>query len=336
MSTGHSSRPAARVEGLASHCVYQIATGKWAPGVRLPSVRAAESRWGVDRRVVLAAYRRLDALGLVKRRDRSGFYVAEGPELGRLARHRHELERLHARFEEELVRETGLSPLGAFRWLAELAELREHERPGCAFVECTSTQASGHADEIFSHLGVPCLPVTISELTPGLRRLPDHVRTLLVSAFHVGEVRLLAQGRCEVASVPIEVAGDLAGGLPAQVERGVLLELDEVDAGNILEDVQRLGLPLELEARSAPDVEPELVDILEAETAHEVVVLLSPRVWGSVDRRWREHPRVRQVVFRVREQAWPAIADAIGLPLGVLGGLAPSATPARRHAPARS
>ena len=46
------------------------------------------------------------------------------------------------------------------------------------------------------------------------------------------------------------------------------------------------------------------------------VALLSPRVWGAVDQSWREHPQVRQITFRIREEAWPVVADAIGLPLG--------------------
>ena len=82
----HSPSTDRKVDRLHTHCLYRIATGKWPEGERLPSVREAERRWGVDRRTVLVAYHRLAEAGLVRRVDRSGFYVASGPELGRLSR----------------------------------------------------------------------------------------------------------------------------------------------------------------------------------------------------------------------------------------------------------
>jgi len=129
-----------KVAPLVTTFVYRIATGQWAEGERLPSVRAAGETWGVDRRTVLAAYRALEERGLVRGESRRGFFVAPGPELGRLGRHRGELETLHARVRAELER-TGLPPASALRWIARLEEARETEEPRCAFVECTASQA---------------------------------------------------------------------------------------------------------------------------------------------------------------------------------------------------
>jgi DNA-binding transcriptional regulator YhcF (GntR family) len=46
------------------------------PGDRVPSLRAASNEFGVDQRSVLAAYRELEAEGLVVMKPRSGIYVA--------------------------------------------------------------------------------------------------------------------------------------------------------------------------------------------------------------------------------------------------------------------
>ena len=46
-------------------------------GDRLPSLRAASAEFGVDQRSVLAAYRELEAEGIVVTRARSGIYVAD-------------------------------------------------------------------------------------------------------------------------------------------------------------------------------------------------------------------------------------------------------------------
>ena len=50
------------------------------PGDRLPSLRAASSEFGVDQRLVLAAYRELEREGVVVMRPRSGIYVAPAPQ----------------------------------------------------------------------------------------------------------------------------------------------------------------------------------------------------------------------------------------------------------------
>ena len=309
----HSVRPGPGVDGLVTHVFYQIATGKWRPGARVLSVRKAADLWGVDPRVVLKAFGRLEQLGLLEARPRSGTFVAEGPEPARVARHRHELERLFDRFRAEVREETGLSPLGAFHYFAHLANIRAREFPPCAFVECTPTQARGHADEVFARLGVPCLPVTLAELTPGLKRLPDHVHTVLISAFHASHARPLAKGSDRTfTAVPIEVSGELLSALPDGVGEAVLFESDETEARNILADVRAIGVPLALSYEVVEDVDAALASF----DGDGRLALLSPRLWGAVDPSWRDHPSVFQVAFQVSEDAWPAIADTIGLPLG--------------------
>ena len=47
------------------------------------------------------------------------------------------------------------------------------------------------------------------------------------------------------------------------------------------------------------------------------IVLLSPRFWGMVKPKWRKHPAVLPIRFRMAEAGWPKVAEALGMPLGV-------------------
>jgi hypothetical protein len=247
----------------------------------------------------------------VRSEPRRGFFVASGPALGRVSRHRHELERLYERFETEIVQATGLHPAGALRYLARLAEERESERPRCAFVECTDSQARGHATEVVDRLGVPCRALTLELLDGRRERVPLGVDTLLVSRFHVGELEGLEDSAPpSVVSVPVELSPELelpeTSGAPALV-----LETDATEADDLLRDVRALRPSLAVEARVV-----EEVDGAVRELAGGHALLLSPRLWGWLDPTLRETDGVQELRFRIAPAAWDSIADALGLPLG--------------------
>ena len=220
-------------EEILGYGVYQIATGQWAPGERLPSVRDAERKWAVERRVILRAYRELVRRGLVINRPRSGYYVTEGKVIRRMSRHRHELDRLFDRFAAE-VATTKLSTVGAFHYFARLAAIRAETKPECAFVECSYSQAAGHAREIQARLGTACLPLVTHELEGQLSRIPHSVRTLLVSAFHISEFQQMQETAQQVAVVSVTVTLDpgLAGELPADCHTALVLETDAMECQN--------------------------------------------------------------------------------------------------------
>ncbi|MBH2008595.1 MAG: PLP-dependent aminotransferase family protein [Xanthomonadaceae bacterium] len=67
-----------RYEALASEIATSIQTGVLRPGDRLPSVRQASASRGVSPSTVFQAYYLLEAKGLVRARERSGYYVAPG------------------------------------------------------------------------------------------------------------------------------------------------------------------------------------------------------------------------------------------------------------------
>ena len=67
-----------RYEALAADVAASIANGTLKPGDRLPSVRQASSSRHVSAATVFQAYYLLEARGLIRARDRSGYYVADG------------------------------------------------------------------------------------------------------------------------------------------------------------------------------------------------------------------------------------------------------------------
>lgn len=308
-----------KADRVLTHCLYRIATGKWAPGQKLPSVRAAEREWSVDRRTVLAAYRRLEQRGLVSCTDRSGYFVAKGPELGRLSRHRRELETLYQRWQKEIVAQTDLSPLGAFRYFAQLAAIRAAENPSCAFVECTISQAQGHAAEVSAGLGIPCLPLSLDEIDGQPSKIPSTVHCLLVSRFHQGELRgLKSSNKLRMLPVPIEVSPESLADTAKNITTATLFEADGDQAHDMVEDLRALQPKLKLQSKVIDDLEENVQSWIENSKPSQIA-LLSPRLWGRLPSDLKDSKRLREVTFRICEDAWPSIADSIGLPLGVLG-----------------
>lgn len=310
-----------RTDQLVTHCVYQIATGKWPEGSKLPSTRALGEAFGVDRRTVLAAQERLEISGLVERRERSGTFVRRGAPLDRLTRHDKSLNRLYDTIIDGLLPDETLSPIGVFRYLAEIARLRSLEQPTCAFVECTRTQATGHAQEVLKRTGVGCVPLVLDELDGRRSRVPAAIRTLLVSKYHEAELGgILEAPDLDILAVPIEIDPSLASSLPGGVRSSIVFEFDEVEGLNILEDVRSTGWKGRLSPRTVEEIDDALMELFgstkEESSNWNGAALLSPRAWGRAAPAWREHPRVLHVRFEIAESAWDAITDHLGLPLG--------------------
>ena len=77
-----------RYEKLADQIAEMIRSGLLAPRDKAPSVREASARFGVSPSTVFQAYYLLESRGLVRARERSGYYVCENarqqlPELTR-------------------------------------------------------------------------------------------------------------------------------------------------------------------------------------------------------------------------------------------------------------
>jgi DNA-binding transcriptional MocR family regulator len=70
-----------RYEQLAEWLAAEIRSGQRAPGSRLPSVRSLTAQHGLSPSTVFQAYYRLEEKGLVRARERSGYFVTGGGSL---------------------------------------------------------------------------------------------------------------------------------------------------------------------------------------------------------------------------------------------------------------
>ncbi len=308
-----------RVDLVCSNITYEIATGVFQPEAKLPTVREAVARWNVDHRIVLKAYKRLEEMGLIRSVPRSGYYVAIGEANDLISRNRFELESMFERLSGEISKTTGLSVLGALRYLAQLAEIRSRDNPECAFLECTMIQASGHAAEVKESLSIPCLPMTIEQVAGKVSRIPENVRTVLATGFHYGELGTLKKSkRFNLLSVPIEVSSELTR--PAKKrEETVVFESDESQGQHMAQDIEKISRVRVCRLEITSDIDKALADTFgNKKRKSNVQAFLSPRLWGRVDSKWRNHENVRLIEFRITQSAWPSIANAIGLPLGTI------------------
>jgi len=71
-----------RYETLANTMAAEIRAGQAAAGSRMPSLRQVIAQHGVNQSTVLRAYSLLEEWGLVRARERSGYYVARGGAVG--------------------------------------------------------------------------------------------------------------------------------------------------------------------------------------------------------------------------------------------------------------
>jgi DNA-binding transcriptional MocR family regulator len=70
-----------RYQALADTMAAEIRAGRLAVGTRLPSVRHLTTQYGVGQSTVFRAYYLLEEWGLIRARERSGYYVAPGATL---------------------------------------------------------------------------------------------------------------------------------------------------------------------------------------------------------------------------------------------------------------
>lgn len=308
-----------KISRIVSHCVYDIATGALRGGAKLPSTREGERVFGAHHLTVLRAYQELVAMGLVRNKPRSGFFVAETSSVRRVGTHRAELERLFEDVAEQVRTRTELSPLAVFRYLLHLAERRAAEAPECAFVECTLTQARWHAEEITDRLGIPCAALTVADVEAGPSRVPRSIRCLLTTSFHVAELAHLREdGALRVVAVPIESSARIVDriGDAARVE---FVSLDLATSEGLARSVgDLLRRPAALHATEC-QVE-ELPGFLEQNVGKKETktrFVLSMSLWETLCDPWIGHADLVPPLLNIHASAWERIGQSLGLPVFV-------------------
>ncbi|MEP1094999.1 MAG: winged helix-turn-helix domain-containing protein [Cyclobacteriaceae bacterium] len=301
-----------KLKSVVQHCVYEISTGKWSSGEKLPSVRKAEKMWGVNRLTVLSAYRKLMEMGLVISEDRRGYFVATQTESKETIHQRDQLDQLYKKVVKLIKSNTSFEPHAVLKYFASLAEEENDLYPETAFIECSEFQAEGHAKEIKDRLNVSIQPLLLDQ---GIRKLelPPNIRTLLTTGFHILEVKKIGKRLdLDVVNVPIKVDTGLFENISINFNAATVFELEEAMSRDIFNDVKALTKSISLKEKIVQDVNSEIEDFLS--THSNEIILLSPRVWGRTAKKWRQNPRVHLIKFSIQENSWPIIVEAVKLP----------------------
>src|ERR1700761_1769670 len=77
----HSRHAMKRYQALADTMAAEIRAGRLPVGSRMPSLRHLTTQYGVGQSTVFRAYYLLEEWGLIRARERSGYYVAPGAKL---------------------------------------------------------------------------------------------------------------------------------------------------------------------------------------------------------------------------------------------------------------
>ncbi len=319
------TRRADKRHQVIQHCVYEIATGSWRPGDRLPSVRAAAREWSVSHLTVYHAYQQLVERGLVRSVPKSGFFVAGNERTSNLARHHRSLAQLFELVADTIRGHSDLSVLGALRCIAHVAEAQAKRLPECAFVECTMHQASAHAREIVARLRTPCVPLSTHELLGDPERLPTHVRLVLTTTVHIHELRsFIDLPRRQVLGVPVGLSQLRSSFYEPGAGTVLVVAIDAAIAEHIARNlVEQHGFTASRVASVSVE-QARVNELLERVMSSpqrptpRYTVILSPSLFESAHEPWRQCPQVAPADYRIAESAWPLIIERLGLPLGEL------------------
>jgi len=126
----------------------------------------------------------------------------------------------------------------------------------------------------------------------------------------------------EVIAVPIEASTNMVNKLKNTNDNFILLETQKQMAMAVADDAKKVLKSHSVESIVTENVHNSLSEILRSNDKSKnenTTILLSPRDWGSIDNKWREHPKVQVVQYQIQSEAWELIADVVGMPLGTLG-----------------
>ncbi|HEX6203106.1 MAG TPA: GntR family transcriptional regulator [Thermoanaerobaculia bacterium] len=287
---------------IAEHLRYAIATGALAPGERLPAVRAAAERWSVNLHTVRRAYSALAAEGLVEIRGARGTVVRQRPP------RRAAPTALDAFLEEVVARgraEHGLAP-PELAWRLQRWP-RTAQGPVVHFLECSLSQAAGHAAEIAAAFAVEARGAAF----PSLDHPPDGA--VVATYFHYNDLRVRWPAALpHIRFVAIRPDPSLVDRLPAARRDGrvrlLLCETDAAKAASIAADLSLL-LPA-----SSYRIEPRAVrdagELLAAKGR--TPLLFSPRVWDRLGESQRADPRAFEVRYLIPPDELDALARHFG------------------------
>jgi len=193
-----AARRDAVVEMLRQRYLSAMHLGQLRPGDRVPSARDVARELGVDRRVVLAAYRHLEREGVIQLRQRSGIYFAPAAVgVQDAAEQRHD-------WLVDLLAVSAARGTPATALAAEVQRLLGTVRLRAACVECNEDQIAALCAELHADFGLETSGVlfdphrddsallALDGATPAAGEL-RRADVLVTTPFHASEVKLLAE-----------------------------------------------------------------------------------------------------------------------------------------------
>lgn len=299
-----------KLADIVQHCIYEIATGKWPPRLKLPSVREAEKLWGVNRLTVLSAYRELEKIGLVKSKNRSGYYVTENDDNEVLDTG---LIELYDVVKILINKRTDFDLSYAFRYFNAMAISESRTNPVYAFLECTLQQAEDHANEIYQKLNVLVRPICLCEDDTLIPDIPESVQTLMTTGFHIKEVRSIGKKlKKRVVNISIEVDPGIFNKIRDQINKAIVVELENNMSSNISSDIRRLMERVNVEAKLVKNIEKDILSMI-ADPANQLI-LVSPRIWGRSSPIIKKDKKVKLIRFRISDASWRVVSRALKIP----------------------
>ena len=307
------------VSDVVTACIYAIATERWTPGDRLPSVRNGSAEFGASQVTVQRAYTQLIQQGLVEAVPRSGVFVRKSEEVSRLCSRQSQLDDVYNRVARVVQSKTDAPTSHVFQQLARIAQLRERDQPEVVFLECTQWQAEKHAREIQTQLGIACATAVIEETrVPGAEDIQFRgVRWVVTTSFHTRVGRRFAETLdATLLTAAIEYAPDSM----KKVRKALVLGLDAAQAALVAKDLKRLGdKNVQVESRASS---PELVDSFARETLEHMNgfgrIILSTSLWTALSGEMKSHPLTMPYPVQLSHQAMEKLQARL---LGVWAGL---------------
>ncbi len=308
-----------KVEVIVKHCFYMIATGKWPPGMKLPNVRSAEKEWSFNRITILKSYKILVEKGLVEHRPNSGYYVLSSKKLENITHRRLVIENIYRDLYKKIENETDMLPFGVIRAIAEVAEMDNTKQPECAFIECTKSQAEGHANEISERFNIPILALTFQEIKGKKWIVPPHVKILISTFFHRKELHEISDScKLRAIEIPIEISPSLIEEIKIQNSELIFLESKKERIYPTAHDAFWMFSAENARVEHTKDMDCSLKKIFgkKAKIDTQPRVLIAQHDWDKISLEWKKHPKIYQITCVMSDSAWPIITNAINLPFG--------------------
>lgn len=184
-----------------------VKMGIWPAGMQLPTERELAEILGVSRNTVSAAYKELEAEGVLVSQQGRGTFVTSSEATTTMGRQERLAQMLDAVINESLDLGVDLDTLATLS-RQRIEERRELlGRVKVAFIECNREQLDYFTKELELGSGVSIVPILLSDLEADANHMLAELMGMdlvVTTFFHLDEVRELMGGRVEVLGIALD------------------------------------------------------------------------------------------------------------------------------------